>query len=92
MKLKEKLAIDIIAKHSVENPSWVMDVSVLPLVIRGFEKARELVQERFINNATVRPKHRDESDTINTVIVNGDRFEFTILEDFKTLGEEDVNE
>lgn len=52
MKLKEKLAIDHIVKHSIDHPSWVMDVEATRWFIAGFERARELVIANLLAHDT----------------------------------------
>lgn len=87
MKLKEKLAVTYLASQE----SWGgLCKKEMEIHIAGFEKAREMAQKRFVDKIMVRPKDKRDPFTLNTVIVNGDHFEFTILEDFQNLGEEEV--
>lgn len=89
MTLKEKMAIEASKRWAYDTQS-VEQRSFKVGYLEGFEAARGLSQTRFVSKAMVRPKHSEEPDTSNTVVVNGERFEFTMLEDFKSLGEQEV--
>lgn len=84
MKLKEKLADEYYQNRPEGFGEPIYDF------LAGFEKAREMAQRLFVDKAMIRPKSQDEPFTLNTIVVNGERFEFTLLEDFDRLGEEDL--
>ena len=86
MKLKHKLANDYALP--VGTGRFKIEKEALERgFLSGFEKAREMAYDRFQKKTMMRPKDKSEGFGMNTVIMNGEWFEFTVEDDFRKSNE-----